>query len=292
MSGIPRYSGQALADVDVLYQGLVDVHFFVEDEEMHNFYESLFARLFPWLKSFAVFPLSGKGSVVAHAQAHGLARAGRSLKIYLLDKDFDDILGKMVVQDNIFYLDDYSIESSVLDEASLLSICVEEQPRKRKAETRAILSYQRNLDGWLPLLDRLHRGFALVQKHGLPIRNVDQAPEAFCAGEDKSTLSEALVDSYIEDVAARLVIDGVIADESEFGELSRKVFGSRRVVFKHISGKFLSRLHYHRLKRLRLISNLKQDSMLMRCCATSDLCRLKNVKAKINRYAKPRLGFK
>lgn len=281
--GIPAYSEGALQARDILFASVAKVHFFVEDQDQESLYTEIIERLFPRLESFQVFPLAGKQNVLSHALSApevGLHAA----RVYILDKDFDDVLQKMVVQDGVFYLDDYNIEQSIVDDHSLIRICIEERPRLRRAEIRERLAIDAAKSVWLPLLDKLHRAFALVQKHGLNIANTDLPPERFCKDGDPSALDPRLVGAYLDEVATALVEHGVLESKGDYAEASRKIFSNNRLQTKHINGKFLARLYFHRMKRRRLVSNLTQDSMLMRCAGSSELKRLRALRARIGRF--------
>jgi Protein of unknown function (DUF4435) len=283
MSGLPRYSELALSVRDIFFDDPKEIHFFVEDENLENFYEVLMSRLFPKISRFKIFPLSGKKNVLVHARMSSQSNS-HSTKIYVLDKDFDDLLGTILVLKNVFYLDDYCIESSVIDEASLVKICIEERPRILRNVIKQKISYQHAMDHWLPILDKLHRAFALAQKCELKIPNTDLAPEYFSTSTDLSELSHEKVSSYIASVNDALVVSGEISNELEYQELSRSIFGSSRINRKHINGKFLARLYYHRLKRRNLVSNINQDSLLMRCASSSDLLRLRSFRKRVNHF--------
>ncbi len=281
--GIPAYSEGALQARDILFASVAKVHFFVEDQDQESLYTEVVERLFPNLDSFQVFPLAGKQNVLAHAQSTpevGL----HAVRVYILDKDFDDVLQTMVVQKGVFYLDDYNIEQSIIDDHSLTRICIEERPRLRRADIRDRLAIDAAKSAWLPLLDKLHRAFALVQMHGLGIANTGIPPEKFCKNGDPSALDPRLVDAYVDEVATALVECGALDSKRAYAEASRKIFSTGRLQIKHINGKFLARLCFHRMRRRRLVSNLTQDSMLMRCAGSSELKRLKALRARINRF--------
>jgi len=278
--GIPAYSESGLAARDLFYGSVASLHFFVEDERLENLYEVIFKRVSPVFKNFKIFPLSGKKGVLAHVKA-GYDEVEGVRRIYLLDRDYDDIAGLIEEHPGLFYLDHYCIENVVLDEDALLNICVQERPRVRKEDSRRAISYRETLSSWIDQLDALHRAFALVQKHGLGISNTDIAPEAFTVRGDPSVLSQTKIDAYVEQVCRLLLDNGVIDSAEEYGELSRKVFGSARKDFRRINGKFVARLHYHRLKRDRLLGNINQDSFVFRCAQHSTLHGMRQVVRRI-----------
>lgn len=282
---IPAYSLDALQARDIFFEGIARVHFFVEDEHLENLYECLLERIFPRLDSFAVFALAGKDNVLRHARSND-ANEHKALRIYILDKDFDDVLGKIFVRDDVFYLDDYNIEMSLLDEVSLLRICVEERPRVRRAVLRERFGFDTAMQQWLPMLDKLHRAFALVQKYDLGIANSNLPPERFTKPGDVSSLDGDVIDRYVSDVANALVLRDVIVDRDDYDGLSNRIFIDRRYRIRHINGKFVARLCYHRMKRRQLLSNVTQDSIVMRCAGGSELKRLRGFKLRVGRFLK------
>ena len=93
----------------VFYEQFNDVDFFVEDEEQENFYYSILNKLFPGVQIEKITPLRGKPHVIQHAKNNHAKRKS----VYIVDKDFDDLLGKIYKQPNLFYLDKYSIENNL-----------------------------------------------------------------------------------------------------------------------------------------------------------------------------------
>jgi len=285
VTSIPEYSEDGLGARDIFFAGVARVHIFVEDENLENLYSMLFTRLFPALENYQIFPMAGKSNVVRHARDAEADITG-AVRIYVLDKDFDDLMGRLLDLSGVFYLDDFNIETSIIDDVSLLRICVEERPRVKRADLEGRLRSGEAWRDWMPYLDRLHRAFALVQKHDLGIQNTDLAPERFTVDGDPSSFDETRVRAYIDDVSRRLIEKGVLDSPDDYSELSRKVFGNARVHLRHVNGKFLFRLFFHRMKRRQLVSNLTQDSMVMRCVGASELRRLRSFKRRIGDHLK------
>lgn len=88
---IPVRSPDGLAALDIFYDEFNDVHFYVEDIDQENLYESILRKLFPEHTIARIFPLGGKPSVIAH-----LSQSNSTRGIYILDKDFDDLLNKKI----------------------------------------------------------------------------------------------------------------------------------------------------------------------------------------------------
>src|SRR4051812_24509150 len=104
---LPIKTEAFLRGMDVLYFGFNDIEFYVEDEDQENLYLAIFKRLFPGVKLEKIFPLGGKKNVRDEARLH----VGNKKKVFVVDKDFDDLLGRKLSLPNLFYLDRYSIEN-------------------------------------------------------------------------------------------------------------------------------------------------------------------------------------
>lgn len=138
--GISTYSTAALAARDIFYEHFNDVNFYVEDRDQENLYHEIIGRLFPRLKLEQVFSLDGKQNVLAHCtDLQNRSRANRS--VYILDKDFDDLLGIMVKRPNLIYLDKYCIENFLLEELAIIQIALEAEPRKHPGQVKRNLDY-------------------------------------------------------------------------------------------------------------------------------------------------------
>lgn len=154
---IPTWSTEALAARDVFFEPYNDVNFYVEDEEQENLYHLVLRKLFPALRITQIFPLKGKSNVLLHVKdPANLPRACKS--IYILDKDFDDLLGTTVNQNNIFYLPKFCIENFFIEENAFIEVAVEAQPRKKRENIQSIINFPIFLQetiGPLSLLFRL-----------------------------------------------------------------------------------------------------------------------------------------
>lgn len=138
--GMPSWSPDALAARDIFYYNLNEVNFYVEDEDQENLYQLILCQLFPKIQITQIFPLGGKINVIAHAMdADNQSNSYRS--IYLVDKDFDDLLGNIVKKANVFYLPKYCIENFLLEEAAVVEVAVEVQPKKTRGHLNQELAY-------------------------------------------------------------------------------------------------------------------------------------------------------
>ena len=96
---------------DIFYFQFNDVSFYIEDEDQENFFFCVLKNLFSDIKIEKIFPLNGKDNVIRESTNN----LGNKKKVYIVDKDFDDILCRIKTNDNLFYLERYSIENHLIE---------------------------------------------------------------------------------------------------------------------------------------------------------------------------------
>lgn len=120
---IPAYSSDGLAVRDLFLADFQEVLFYFEDANHEVIYERLIGRLFPHLRFSTVFCLGGKSEVLKKAKE--APQKGKA-RVFVLDKDFDDLLKKIEHLDELFYLRRYSLENYLVRWEDLKEILVEE----------------------------------------------------------------------------------------------------------------------------------------------------------------------
>lgn len=278
---IPSYGSEALSNRDIFFVGVSGVHFFVEDEGQENLYIRLMSRCFPGVDSIEVFPQGGKPAVIAHAEAGHRGFSGIR-RVYVLDKDFDDLLDEMKSIDGVFYWHQYSIENLLFDEAALVEVCVQEAPREKRCELAAKLGFDAALKEWAPHLDRLHRAYYLVQRFSLGIKNTKCSVDDYVHRGRRSVFDPTKIDQYIEIVRVALKKIGAVATDSDFEEMMLAAYPKGEVA--HFNGKYLFDLAYHRMKSLGLVKNISSDSLLYRCAGECSISPFNGFIASVGRY--------
>lgn len=279
----PAWSVQALANRDLFFQRGYGVHVFVEDEDKESLYELILGRLFEWGKSLKVFPLGGKSAVIAHAMSEN---DGSAVRIYLLDKDFDDLHERKVERENVFYLDDYCIEGSLIDIGSITCFAIDESPTMRKEVISGRLGYRNFLRSCLGDLDRLHRMFFLVQKYEIPLKNSGLSVQYFCEGDANGCrLSQAKIDAYCVQLYEALAEKGIVTSREELDSLMDSAFARRSYVRANISGRYLLAILVSHMRHVGLLkAAVRIDSLAVRLARTSKLRRFNGVRGRIGTY--------
>lgn len=115
------YSESALLNRVLFYSDYNDINIFVEDEYKEFIYENIFQRMFEYkIRINKILSMKGKSGVEKAFREYGCLYDGKPA-IYLVDGDFDLVMGKkMINSPNYIYLEKYNIESYYIDEKAVL----------------------------------------------------------------------------------------------------------------------------------------------------------------------------
>lgn len=127
MNDIPQYSVDAREVLDYFYQDYVAAIFYFEDANHEAVYERLLTKLIPGLKPFQVICLGGKTKLIAKSKE---VRPAGARWIFILDKDYDDLLGTVFAGKGVYYLQSFSIENYLVDWASIAKVAIEVKVRE------------------------------------------------------------------------------------------------------------------------------------------------------------------
>jgi len=163
--GFPEASVSFRRGQDLLYSQFNDIDVYVEDTGKERLYYQLFKDLLPGIKLTKIFPLNGKDNVVANAQANQTNKK----KVYLVDLDFDEILGRKRAIRNLIYLGRYSIENYLLDEEAIKEQIRERKPSIKDAGIAAQFDFDSEVNGIAKYLKKLALAAIVVQRYELGI---------------------------------------------------------------------------------------------------------------------------
>lgn len=269
---LPQRSEGGLAAADVFYRSYNEFYFYVEDEDQENLYFSILKKIFPHVSFEKIFPLGGKPSVLAHAKD----QVSQSLdkRVYILDKDFDDLLGIKEEIRGVFYLDKFCIENYLLKEEALIEIVVESNPKQNRASIRDNLS----LETKIPLiggnLRTLFGLFFFVQLERLGIKNCKCKPEAFCKQNELWDVCPTLLNNYLDKILIRCAELGTEAPKKQLENDARLASYFLANGDEIVSGKFWLAMLFHYVKSKYNLGNITFDSFVFRLsknCSFEDL---------------------
>ena len=185
----------------VFYKEFNEINFYVEDAEQENLYEVLLRSQYPSVRIDRIFPLGGKEAVLRHAASCD-NEALPAFRAYILDRDFDHLLGKASVHPNVFYLDRFCIENYLIEEPGFVEVVVESQPKRRRSEVTATLDMATAISTTFGALRPLFVYFACVQRFSLGLQNCSSAPEMYCHAKRRWEVDPAALTRYLDAIVA------------------------------------------------------------------------------------------
>lgn len=284
---IPSYGDAALAARDIFFFQFNDVLIYVEDADRENFYQNVFKKLIPGIKVENFFPLSGKPNALKHFSENGSKLMRPSF--YLLDLDYDDLLNKRIEDERVIYLQMYSIENYLVDEAAVIELIVSEHPVVKRWEIAPNLKLQQFVERSLEAMRPLIRSFFLNQKFVGGEKSCSIAIESFTSGGIPYILDRAKIDDYEETVFQALKSKGHFSTIKEMREHGDQfIADNSNSLLVRACGKHLLGLIRHWLAKNWGITGVTKDAMNYRLASGCNFEALKYVADSINkplRYA-------
>lgn len=281
LSDIPSRSQDGLAALDLFYIGFNDINFFVEDADHENLYEVIFRKAFPEHRISRIFPLGGKSAVLSHAEK---STNNNKNNIYVLDKDFDDFLGKIVSKKNIYYLDRYCIENYLMESNAICELVVEHHPRKKRAEISNSLNVEEILNLCFVNLRELFTLFYCAQLFELGIRNCGAKVEEFCLQGKLWLLDESKLNDYRDSIFAACNVKAIVPPLVDHSTDTRTKTFREAPHQSVISGKFVLSMVFHYIKSKYNLGSITFESFVYRLAKNSSFDSLNQVTEKIKSY--------
>ena len=238
---LPIKNDNYLLAEDVFYIQFNQIAFYIEDTDQENFYFNILKKLFPQIEIGKIFPLNGKDNVIKECKKN----IGQKNKIFLVDKDFDDLLDKKIESENLFYLDKYSIENYLLEENSIIEYIISEKPKLKRDLIISTLEFVKILETISKTLRDIIHIFLLVQKKCPKLKNISLNYERFYDFNNGNfTLKENQLNIYIQSITDELnTIDKRLKFETQLKKIKKDFnFNTDELCLIHFPGKFLIRM--------------------------------------------------
>ena len=274
-----RYSDEGLAARPAFFAPYHDVIIIVEDEGKENFYTELINRLIRGkLSSTQVLGVGGKRQVLERFEGReGNTQEWR--EFYIVDGDFDDLLGRQSPNSHIFYrLRRYDIESYLVEEAAVCTVAEEERPSSTAIEYRGLLQVDPWMTEVIDISIRLAACTALLQELGEPQVGISQSIERY-VNENAILPDRASIESNIEQIRT----SQSVVEPQEFDKLLDQMIDrmgkSSLERIRWVSGKDILIPLLIRLLRQHTRSSLKKESLcfrLARNCEFPELTALRD----------------
>lgn len=267
------YSAEAEPARAYLLRNYNDLDVYVEDAACKNMYVRLVNRaLEPHGKRIShVFPLHGRGNLLAGCMADQAVRARR--RIYLMDADQDLILGRPAPRLNHFYrLSVYCAENLLLSEHAAVTIATECDTNKPWHQMALDLGFRSLIERSVSMLSPLFVVYAIVYDLGLTIETVDFAIQRlFARPNDPLSLSPRLIRERIKSVIRQIRSQVSSADyrRARSAAIAGLRAGTDASVFISGKGYLLPLVHIH----LRNVAGLRdsQDGLKVRLAMICEL---------------------
>ena len=256
------------------YKQFNDIDFYVEDEYQENFYYIILKKLFPDINFSKIFPLGGKYNVIKNAKN----TIGDKKKVYIVDKDFDDLLNKKENLENLFYLKQYSVENYLLEANPIIEIVMEERPKFQRSEIDQKFILGDFLTECKNLFLEIIPCYIVIQKYELGIPNVDLSQDRYCILNLNAEIKKTELESYKETI--RLALEDKHEKVSFMRELDYyKEYFKNGDFLNHIPGKYIIKFLGIRISQLFNFPSINFNSLayrLSKLCTLTSLLFLKS----------------
>jgi len=235
-----KNSNYSLAE-DIFYIQFNDVSFYIEDEEQENFFFCILKKLFPDISIDRIFPLNGKENVINECKNN----RNDKKKIFIVDKDFDDILNKIEQIDNLFYLERYSIENHLIENKSLTEYIIGEKPKLKRDFINNTFDLNNTISTINNSLKDLVYLHLVVQKKCSNLKNISLNHERFFDFNNGNFIQKTQqfeiyrnsIISELENIDRRLTLNSQLNKVKKIIKLD-----SNDLCLKHIPGKYLIKM--------------------------------------------------
>lgn len=252
---IPTYSQQAKSAIATVTQNAYSAFVYFEDKDEEHLYEELIKLITPLHSSIRVICLEGKASLIEHHASQTVKLRPKSL--YVLDKDFDDKLCKMMSRKGITYLKKYSIENHLVVEDAINEIATEEKPKHKEPSFLHTI-----LEENLTKLLNLTTSFLVAQRFNLGIPNCGESVHRFSIDQKPWILCTEKIQNYRYDIELLLALDGHASSEREIDQIFDGA--SKEVSKDDVPGKMLLDITKAYICHKLAIRGLSQDSFRYR----------------------------
>jgi len=213
------FSGEAYK----LYDEYNRVHLYVEDSGFETLYCEILNRCGIQVKR--VFSLSGRESVINAAAKNRSKRC-----VYLVDRDWSDLLPPASHKGRLIILDRHSIENYLLDYSGYRAIIQSDYPKKDASTLLSKATYKKLLREVSDKLRPLFITFVSMQlAAGQKVKNCGLSPDSFKSNSADGYVDKAKVDSFCKNQAA--VIPKKIEKYFSVKELVKKGHGKYMLFF-------------------------------------------------------------
>ena len=187
------YSEIGLQGRDLFFAEFSDVLFYFEDENHEAVYEKLISIVAPEYLTNSVLCLGGKSNLIKLAKAPNDLEKPR---VFVADRDFDHILGKVESVEGLVYLDRFSIENYLLSFPALLEVAVDRFALRITEAHQKCEKFDGFFEAVVDRYEKLTRLFLVARKNRLSIQTTKMPISDFIGEELDDFLPDEFIDEY------------------------------------------------------------------------------------------------
>ncbi|WP_026897644.1 DUF4435 domain-containing protein [Daejeonella oryzae] len=282
---IPSKNWNYIIAEDIFYYQFNEIAFYIEDEDQENFFFCILKNLFPEIKIEKIFPLNGKENVIAESKDN----IDNKKKVYIVDKDFDDILNKKILRDNLFYLERYSIENYLIEKDSIIEYIISEKPKLKRSKIADDFNLDLSISKISNVLRELIYLHLVVQKICPRLKNITLNHERFFdfnngnfqSKNDQMLIYKNAINNELLQIDRRLTLNG------QLNKIKRNInIDNNELSVIHIPGKYLIKMLKQLIESLFGLVSRNTDSYCYNIAKNCNFQSLNSLKIQINEYIK------
>lgn len=279
--GFPELTDSFLAGQDILYKQFNDIEFYVEDFEQEHFYFNILKKLFPDILFEKIFPLNGKKNVVDTSKLS----TNNKDKIYIVDLDFDGILEIKEPNNNLFYLDKYSIENHLISKNAIYELIREKDAKLKDSDIDLLFNYDDLLKETKQHLEKLSCCFLINQVHSLGMKHLCIEPtREFDLSKSVPTYRNNFITDYYNLVHQEIItFNNSLTLDTEIQKV-QEFFHTIENALINIPGKFLLNMIKSKLEKIKLIYRVTLESFTYKLSKEFNVNELEYLKIRISNY--------
>ncbi len=146
-----------------MVSGLEPLQFFFEDEGKEELYATILEKFIQRLprQKWGVYCLGGKNNVIRHCRTH----PGH---LHVVDKDFDDLLGRQVELPNLVYWQHFCVENYLIQDEDAFIQTVSSYSLRSPETLREVLHHADTVNSSVHRLVEFTQAVLVAHKNGVP----------------------------------------------------------------------------------------------------------------------------
>lgn len=247
------YSGRSYK----LYDDYNDIHIFVEDAGFENLYKMLFQKY--GIRVEHIFSLNGKNSVLENAKSCSDIKC-----VFLVDRDWDDLLNNMPTLSNIVVLSMNSIECYLINYTAFSGVLISEKPKCNIQRLLSKKHFKKIITDVSDELRPLFECFAAMQICYKKEKGCSHKPGHFQQKNQSCAPDKQKIVQFVSD--AGVSIPKIVKD-----------YFSDKILTKKGHGKFMLHYIWEGVRHKTQIGKIGIEKLMMRLAQLTDTQELKSL---------------